>query len=196
MRSGILHAEATTPSTASSGRSSRYCGDFYWRVGRTKDTRNFVLGGEVVVPFREYEKMLAEEQREIIEIQQKRISDLEAQLTEMRKSTIPFQGEYDSLGRYEKMGLELGKLVDEKQLAYGDAVTVCQKVLEVHLERYYDSSGGFYRISPALLEHIIRQVRIIDKQCRIFSNPEGDLMGESPYMDIAGYGLLGEGRKK
>ena len=149
-----------------------------------------------MVPFQEYEKMLAEEQREIIEIQQKRISELEAQLTEMRNSTVPFKGEYDSLGRYEKMGLELGKLVDEKQLAYGDAMTVCQKVLEVHLERYYDSSGGFYRISPALLEHIIRQVRIIDKQCRIFSNPEGDLMGESPYMDIAGYGLLGEGRKK
>ena len=175
MRGGILHAEATTPSTASSGRSSRYCGDFYWRVGRAKDTRNFVLGGKVVVPFREYEKMLEDEQRAAIEIQQE---------------------EYDSLGRYEKLGLELGKLVDEKQMAYGDAVTVCQKVLEVHLERYYDSSGGFYRISPALLEHIIRQVRIIDKQCRIFSNPEGDLMGESPYMDIAGYGLLGEGRKK
>jgi len=119
--------------------------------------------------------MLEDEQRAAIEIQQE---------------------EYDSLGRYEKLGLELGKLVDEKQMAYGDAVTVCQKVLEVHLERYYDSSGGFYRISPALLEHIIRQVRIIDKQCRIFSNPEGDLMGESPYMDIAGYGLLGEGRKK
>ena len=41
------------------------------------------------------------------------------------------------------MGLELGKLVDEKQMAYGDAMTVCQKVIEVHLERYYDSSGGF-----------------------------------------------------
>lgn len=149
-----------------------------------------------MVPFREYEKMLEDELRAAIEIQQERINDLETQLTEMRNSTIPFEGEYDSLGRYEKMGLELGKLVDEKQLAYGDAVTVCQKVLEVHLERYYDSSGGFYRISPALLEHIIRQVRIIDKQCRIFSNPEGDLMGESPYMDIAGYGLLGEGRKK
>ena len=149
-----------------------------------------------MVPFQGYEKMQEDELRAVIEIQQERINDLETQLTEMRNSTSPFEEEYDSLGRYEKMGLELGKLVDQKQLAYGDAMTVCQKVIEVHLERYYDSSGGFYRISPALLEHIIRQVRIIDKQCRIFSNPEGDLMGESPYKDIAGYGLLGEGRKK
>ena len=153
-----------------------------------------------MVPFREYEKMLEDELKTAIEIQQERINDRETQLTDwrvgIRNSTSPFEGEYDSLGRYEKMGLELGKLVDEKQMAYGDAMTVCQKVLEVHLERYYDSSGGFYRISPALLEHIIRQVRIIDKQCRIFSNPEGDLTGESPYKDIAGYGLLGEGRKK
>ena len=34
---GILHAEATTPAP-SSGRSSGI-GDFYWRVGWTKDTR-------------------------------------------------------------------------------------------------------------------------------------------------------------
>ena len=46
MRGGILHAEATTPSTTSSGRSSWYCGDFYWRVGRAKDTRTFDLGGD------------------------------------------------------------------------------------------------------------------------------------------------------
>lgn len=149
-----------------------------------------------MVPFQGYEKMLEDERRAVIELQQERINDLETQLIEMRNSTSPFEGEYDSLGRYGKIGLEIGKLVDEKQMAYGDAMTVCQKVIEVHLERYYDSSGGFYRISPALLEHIIRQVRIIDKQCRIFSNPEGDLMGESPYKDIAGYGLLGEGRKK
>ncbi len=149
-----------------------------------------------MIPFQGYEKMQDDELRAVIELQQERINDLEIQLNEMRNSTSPFEREYSSLGRYAEMGLELGKLVDEKQLAYGDAMTVCQKVLEVHLERYYDSSGGFYRISPALLEHIIRQVRIIDKQCRIFSNPEGDLTGESPYKDIAGYGLLGEGRRK
>ena len=91
-----------------------------------------------MVPFREYEKMLEDEQRAAIEIQQERINDRETQLTDwrvgIRNSTSPFEGEYDSLGRYEKMGLELGKLVDKKQLAYGDAMTVCQKVIEVHLE--------------------------------------------------------------
>ena len=73
-----------------------------------------------MVPFQGYEKMLEDERRAVIELQQERINDLETQLTEMRNSTSPFEERVRFSWAVREMGLELGKLVDEKQLAYGD----------------------------------------------------------------------------
>lgn len=92
-------------------------------------------------------------------------------------------------GKYELEGKNLGRLVDEKQAAYGDSIAQTEKLMHVFLSRYEE--GDTYKIPKSLLNHILLQVRIIDKQNRIFSNPDGDLMDESPYKDIAGYGLLG-----
>jgi len=92
---------------------------------------------------------------------------------------------------YEKKGQELGRLVDEKQKAYGDSVTKTNKLLEVFMEKY-DNGDETYTIPKSLLKHIGLMVRVIDKQNRIFSNPDGDLMDESPYKDIGGYSFLGE----
>lgn len=102
-------------------------------------------------------------------------------------------------GFYENLGKELGKLVDNKQQAYGNSMSKSIKVLKAFLSDYRNDNfyGGYqtcYVIPESLLEHLLIMVRIIDKQCRIFSNPDGDLMGESPYKDIAGYGLLGTSR--
>lgn len=92
-------------------------------------------------------------------------------------------------GYFEEKGHKLGKLVDEKQAAYGDSVTKASKLMKVYLENYKTNEG--YLIPEELLDHILLQVRIIDKQNRIFSNPKADKMDESPYDDISGYGLLG-----
>jgi hypothetical protein len=101
-----------------------------------------------------------------------------------------------NIGRFEKAATELGKLVDVKQQAYGDSISSCGYLLRVFMNKYKkvdpNSDTIYYVIPDALMDHIAMQVRIIDKQNRIFSNPEGDLMNESPYGDIAGYGLLGK----
>lgn len=93
-------------------------------------------------------------------------------------------------GLFEKAGRELGKLVDDKQLAYGDSITKTNELLKVFLSGYKNNDGT-YTIPGKLLEHIGLMIRIMDKQNRIFSNPDGDLMDESPYSDLSGYGLLG-----
>ena len=92
--------------------------------------------------------------------------------------------------KYWEKGKEIGELVDEKQKAYGDAISVVSQVIKIFLEQYKNKDGT-YSIPESLLDHLLLQIRIIDKQSRIFSNPSGDLMNENPYNDITGYGLLG-----
>ncbi|MGZ9868241.1 hypothetical protein ACU3L3_07440 [Priestia endophytica] len=94
-------------------------------------------------------------------------------------------------GTFEQMGTKLGQLVDSKQMAYGDSFSKAFKLMQVFLEDYKNEDST-YTIPESLLKHILIQVRIIDKQNRIFSNPEADLMDESPYGDMGGYSLLGK----
>lgn len=95
-----------------------------------------------------------------------------------------------SLQRFENAGKELGELVDKKQQAYGNSIEKAGKLLHIFLSDYDTGEGG-YLIPYELVEHLTLMVRIIDKQNRIFNNPKGDLMEESPYKDLSGYGLLG-----
>jgi len=92
---------------------------------------------------------------------------------------------------FEKYGQELGKLIDMKQEAYGDSITKTNELLKVFMQDY-DNGDDTYTIPKSLLNHIALMVRIMDKQNRVFSNPDGDLMSESPYSDLSGYGMLGE----
>ena len=91
---------------------------------------------------------------------------------------------------FEQKGLEIGQLVNKKQLAYGDSISKAYKLMQIYLENY-DNGNDTYTIPKSLLKHILLQVRIIDKQNRIFNNPDGDLMEENPYADTVGYSLLG-----
>jgi hypothetical protein len=91
---------------------------------------------------------------------------------------------------FEQKGLEIGQLVNKKQKAYGDSISKAYKLMQVYLENY-DNGDDTYTIPKSLLKHILLQVRIIDKQNRIFNNPDGDLMEENPYADTVGYSLLG-----
>jgi len=81
---------------------------------------------------------------------------------------------------YALMGEQIGKLVEEKQVAYGDSFGKSGDILRV----LYPNG-----ISPDQIDDALCIVRIVDKLFRIATNR--DALGESPYRDIAGYGILG-----
>lgn len=85
--------------------------------------------------------------------------------------------------KYEKLALEIGKLVDEKQASYGDSFGKAGAVMKI----LYPDGIPVDKIDDALCI-----VRIIDKLFRVATDK--DALGESPYRDIAGYGLLGAGK--
>ena len=81
---------------------------------------------------------------------------------------------------FAKIGKEIGELVATKNAAYGDS---------------FAKAGDFLRllypagIMPSQYDDALALVRIFDKQMRIATRKEA--FGESPYRDIAGYGVLG-----
>lgn len=81
---------------------------------------------------------------------------------------------------YENLGASVGRLVAEKQKAYGDSFGRSGNCLR---EMYPDG------VKPDQLDDMLVIARILDKLFRIASEP--DYMGESPFRDIAGYSLLG-----
>jgi hypothetical protein len=83
-------------------------------------------------------------------------------------------------GHFERIGEEIGKLVDEKQAAYGDSFSKCGQFLQL----LYPNG-----IQPDQYTDALAQVRIFDKQMRIATNKNA--FGESPFEDICGYALLG-----
>lgn len=86
----------------------------------------------------------------------------------------------DKNNKYEKIAIEIGQLVDRKNKAYGNSFSEAGKFLlmlypnGVPADQYRD---------------MLCVVRIFDKLKRIATNK--DALGESPFGDIAGYGLLG-----
>jgi hypothetical protein len=98
--------------------------------------------------------------------------------------------ENNKLGYFEELGLSIGKLVDQKQRAYGDSVTKCYEIMKVLLQDYKNEDNT-YTIPESLLPQMLLEVRKIDKMNRRFSNPDGDLMGENPFQDDVGYSMLG-----
>jgi len=85
--------------------------------------------------------------------------------------------------KYEKLGREIGRLVDEKQKAYGDSFGKSGAMLRI---LYPDG------ISITQYDDMLAIVRIIDKLFRIATDKEA--LGENPFRDIAGYGLLGSNK--
>ena len=82
--------------------------------------------------------------------------------------------------KFEKIGTEIGKLVEEKNLAYGSAFLKSEKILKI---LYPDG------IKPEQYKDMLAITRIIDKLFRIATQKEA--FGENPFKDIAGYGILG-----
>lgn len=86
---------------------------------------------------------------------------------------------------YASIGAEIGRLVTEKQDAYGDAFGKAGQVLRI---MYPDG------ISHEQMDDALTITRILDKLFRIATDK--DAFGESPYRDIAGYCLLAIERNK
>jgi len=83
------------------------------------------------------------------------------------------------MGKYEDLATRIGKLVDEKNVAYGDAVGTCGSFLRV-----YFPDG----VPVEKYQEMLYMVRCHDKFSRIATAP--DAFGESPWHDVAGYGIL------
>lgn len=86
---------------------------------------------------------------------------------------------------FEKIGLEIGKLVSEKNIAYGDSFSQSYKILEVLYP---------HGIEPYQYKDALTITRIIDKLFRVAN--QKDAFGESPWRDIIGYGLLSAWREE
>lgn len=86
-------------------------------------------------------------------------------------------------GVYGQLGLDVGLLVDKKQAAYGDSFGRSGEVLR---QLYPDG------IRPEQYDDLLAVTRVVDKLFRIAT--DRDALGESPWRDIAGYGLLGVAR--
>jgi hypothetical protein len=84
------------------------------------------------------------------------------------------------ISRFEQLADEIGKLVAEKNEAYGDAFAKAGEFLKL----LYPKGLRADQYSDALA-----LCRIFDKMMRIATRKSA--FGESPYRDIAGYGLLG-----
>ena len=81
---------------------------------------------------------------------------------------------------YEIIGNEIGKLVQEKNEAYGDSFGQACKILEV----LYPNG-----IQPPQYRDALAITRVIDKLFRLANKK--DAFGESPWRDICGYAILG-----
>jgi hypothetical protein len=81
---------------------------------------------------------------------------------------------------YEELGAEIGRLVESKQAAYGDSFGRSGEVMRI---LYPDG------IQPEQYDDALAVIRIIDKLFRVAT--DRDALGESPFRDISGYGLLG-----
>jgi hypothetical protein len=87
--------------------------------------------------------------------------------------------------KYEALGTEVGVLVDKKNEAYGSSFDKSGKILDV-LYPYGVDVGNY--------DDFLAITRILDKLFRIATDK--DSFNEDPWMDIAGYALLGAARKR
>jgi len=96
------------------------------------------------------------------------------------RSKVVKNDKANGVGHYEQLGRFVGSLVDKKQAAYGDSFSRSADVLRI----YYPNG-----IHPDQYNDVLPMVRMIDKQFRIATDKNA--FGESPWTDIAGYGILG-----
>jgi hypothetical protein len=111
-------------------------------------------------------------------------------LRKIDKESDSLEEKHYAIGKFTEIALDIGNFTDEKNRQYGSSVDATHEMIKVLMERYtYDEEN--YLMPKSLLKHILLQVRMMDKQNRIFNNPSGKGDSESPYNDLAGYSLIG-----
>ena len=88
-------------------------------------------------------------------------------------------------GKYERIGADIGALVDRKNTAYGNSIHEAGQIVRILYPR---------GINPDQYDDVLALIRIIDKMFRIANDKKA--FGEDPFMDIAGYGILKCRRRK
>ena len=89
---------------------------------------------------------------------------------------------------YKQMGSDLGELLESKQAAYGDVFSATPAII-----------GLLFPDGIPVLAYrdVLTVVRILDKIGRICTAAgRGDLGGEDPWRDIAGYAMLALGQRE
>lgn len=86
----------------------------------------------------------------------------------------------DREARLAQIGVEIGKLVAEKNAAYGSSFELCGDFLRILWPQ---------GIPPEDYTDALLLVRLFDKMIRIATNKGA--FDESPWKDIAGYGICG-----
>ena len=81
---------------------------------------------------------------------------------------------------FEKIAGDIGKLVTQKNLAYGDSFSRAADVLKV---LYPDG------VQPEQYVDMLAITRVLDKLFRMATRKNA--FGESPWKDICGYSILG-----
>ena len=89
------------------------------------------------------------------------------------------------MNNFSEIGDQVGKLVSDKQRAYGDSFGRSGECLR---QMFPDG------IKTDQYDDLLTIARILDKLFRIANNPNA--FDENPYQDIVGYGLLGMNRHK
>ena len=79
---------------------------------------------------------------------------------------------------YRQIAVELGELVEQKAVAYGDSMDAVERMMAI----LYPSG-----ISPAQMPRALVLVRKLDKLKRYATNNDAD--GENPLLDDAGYSI-------
>lgn len=87
--------------------------------------------------------------------------------------------------RLIEIATQIGELVVAKNRAYGDSFAKCGDFLRLLYPK---------GVAPEEYDDMLALVRIFDKQMRIATKK--DALMESPYRDIAGYGILGTEREE
>lgn len=80
---------------------------------------------------------------------------------------------------YKDIALKVATIVEQKQLAYGDSFGRCGEFLKL----LYPSG-----VPPEKYTDMLTTVRIFDKLMRVAH--QKDALGENPWEDVTGYGLL------
>ena len=80
---------------------------------------------------------------------------------------------------YEEIARSIGKLVDEKNAAYGSSFDKSDQIIKI----LYPEG-----VEPNQYKDLLAMTRVIDKLFRIATSK--DALGEDPWQDIAGYAIL------